>query len=41
MAWYRGTGKENHKSVFENVSVTIVVSFVVVIEQKLLELISQ
>ena len=20
MAWYRGTGKENHKSVFENVS---------------------
>ena len=20
MAWYRGTGKENHKSVYENVS---------------------
>ena len=20
MAWYKGTGKENHKSVFENVS---------------------
>ena len=20
MAWYRGTGRENHKSVFENVS---------------------
>ena len=20
MAWYRGTGKENHKSVFENIS---------------------
>jgi len=20
MAWYRGTGKENHRSVFENVS---------------------
>jgi hypothetical protein len=26
MAWYRGTGKENHQSVFENVATTVAFS---------------
>ena len=40
MAWYRGTGKENHKSVLK-MYLTIVVSFAAVIGPRSIQQISQ